>query len=74
MYNIGVLYKRGYGVLEDHDEAMRWYTKAAELGNTDAIKNIGILYEIGDGVLEDCVKAINWYKKAQSCPKRLRKA
>ena len=36
MYQIGQMYESGQGVAQDYDEAMKWYRKAADAGNTYA--------------------------------------
>ena len=33
---LGMCYYNGYGVPEDHVQAVHWYHKAAEQGNDDA--------------------------------------
>ncbi len=33
---LGVLYKTGTGVQKDLEQALRWYTQAAELGNQES--------------------------------------
>ena len=49
---------------QKYDEARRYYTRAAELGNVDAMWVLGILYENGQGVKQDYVQARAWYQKA----------
>jgi TPR repeat protein len=51
-------------VPEDPREAIKWYKKAADLGNSAAIYILGYSYANGDGVLKDPREAIKWYKKA----------
>ena len=53
-------------VLPDFDKAIEWYTKAADLGNSDAMKMIGNMYKLGSlyGGEDDLEKAIEWYQKA----------
>jgi TPR repeat protein len=36
MYDLGFMYENGNGVSKDPAEALRWYQKAADLGNEDA--------------------------------------
>ena len=62
--NLGVMYENGEGVPMNYDEAMKWYRKAAELGNKDAPNNIGTMYMTGFGVLRDFVKAYMWFSIA----------
>jgi len=48
----------------DDVEAMRWYRKAADLGNANAMENIGMLYRTGQGVVRDDAEALRWWRKA----------
>ena len=36
MYNLGVCYYNGTGVTKDEAEAVKWWRKAADLGNAEA--------------------------------------
>jgi TPR repeat protein len=40
MYNIGVCFETGVGVATDREEALRWFSKAAGLGNAAAIERM----------------------------------
>ena len=57
-FNLGMMYRKGEGVLEDDKEAVKWYRKAAEQGFATAQRQLGILYALGQGVLEDYVTSI----------------
>ena len=63
-YNLGLMYLKGEGVLQDYAEAVKWYRLAAEQGIASAQTNIGVMYEYGDGVLPDNVRAHMWYNIA----------
>jgi uncharacterized protein len=63
-YNLGVMYSKGQGVLQDDKEAVKWYRKAAEQGNAEAQFNLGLLYEKGQGVPKDYVMAHMYYNIA----------
>lgn len=39
-YNLGILYEKGLGVAKDDNQAHSWYQKAADQGDTDAIKKL----------------------------------
>lgn len=54
----------GIGVRENMSEARRWYEKAAEGGQTDAMWNLGGLYEKGAGGPKNLTEARRWYEKA----------
>ncbi|MDE7044300.1 MAG: Hsp70 family protein, partial [Acetatifactor sp.] len=44
MYELGVCYNCGYGVLEDEEKAVEWYDKAAESGHAEAMYELGKCY------------------------------
>lgn len=49
---------------EEVDEAVKWYSKAAALGDSDAICRLAGSYKYCYGVEHDHIKAIQLYKKA----------
>ncbi|MDH3347525.1 MAG: tetratricopeptide repeat protein [Desulfobulbaceae bacterium] len=55
--NIGL----NYAALENYDEAVTYYHRAIDKGNTDAMFNLGLLYVIK---LKDFDKAIEFYQQA----------
>lgn len=63
-YNLGVSYYRGWGVVKDYGEAVKWYRKAAERNHALAQFYLGVCYYRGDGVAENHAQAVNWYRKA----------
>ena len=42
MYDVGLFYAEGTGVAADARETVKWYTRAAEAGHTDAEFNLGV--------------------------------
>lgn len=48
---------------KDLKEAFKWYLKAAELGNVDAMDAVSDFYRFGDYVEKDLEKAADWYMK-----------
>ena len=60
-HNLGVMYDEGYGVLQDHKAAVKWYTLAAEKGLDYAQFNLGFMYRNGVGILQDFKTALKWY-------------
>ena len=44
----------------NHKEALKWYLKSVEKGNTDTYPNLGIFYIN----LNDNAKALQWFRKA----------
>ena len=55
---------RIYDKQKDYVESMKWYQKAAEAGNSDAMCAIGFMYDDGRGVRKNYSEAMKWYKKA----------
>lgn len=63
-YDIGALYARGDGLVQDFATAASWFHAAAAQGNIDAQYNLGVIYERGLGVAPDATQAVNWYRSA----------
>ena len=58
------MYESGIGVVKDASQALRWYRKAAEQGDSRAENNLAGLYEEGAVVPQDLEEAVKWYKLA----------
>ena len=54
------------GVAQDYKIARKWYTLAAEQGDSKAHFNLGVFYLNGDGVLQDNIYAHMWANIAAS--------
>ncbi len=64
-FQLYYLYKEGRGVKKDPAQALRWLTRAAELGHPGAQAFLGDVYAGGGlGVQRDRRKALHWYRKA----------
>jgi len=63
-FNLGLMYDKGEGVLQDYNAAVAWYTLAAAQGNANAQFNLGLMYDKGEGVLQDYKTAVKWYTLA----------
>jgi len=61
-YFFGIIYN--YGVMQNLERIIYWYTKSAEQGDADAQYELGILYEKGRGVPKNYTKAAEWFAKA----------
>jgi tetratricopeptide (TPR) repeat protein len=55
---------RALEAVQQYDEAMSYYRKAADAGYAAAAANIGHMYEMGTGITKDLSLAKNWYQKA----------
>lgn len=64
--NLGLCYDTGKGVLQNENEAAKWYRKAAEQGNGTAQYNLGLCYKNGDGVKQSYSEAIKWFLKSSA--------
>lgn len=53
------------GQQKDEQKAFRLFTRAAELGNLEAIKNIAVIHKDGLGQPQSPAKALTWYLIAQ---------
>ena len=54
----------GDGVRHDKAQALHWFKKAAEQGDSDSQVNVGGLYYQGEGVEKKIDEAIRWWRKA----------
>jgi len=61
---IGNSYLEGYGIKQDYNRAVEFYTKACKLKFPQAYFNMGIMYDRGYGIEEDKHKAIEFYTRA----------
>jgi TPR repeat protein len=55
---------RGYEKAKRFSDAHRWYVKAADLGNAQAMHNLGFQYATGQGAPRDYAEAQKWFNKA----------
>jgi TPR repeat protein len=62
--SLGLCYDIGYGVKQDHTEALKWYRKAAELNDATAQYNLGCCYYDGEVVEKDYAEAVKWFRKS----------
>ena len=63
---LGATYDYGHGVVQDYEEAAKWYRLAAEQGHSSAQYYTGFMYESGRGVLQDNTIAYMWFDIAAS--------
>lgn len=61
---VGWHYAFGVGVAQNYEQAIAWYRKAADAGDSTAQRNLGHVYEVGRGVAEDWTQAAKWYGKS----------
>ena len=65
-FDLGVIHEHGRGVLQDYQEAARWYRAAADQGLSSGQYNLGVMYDDGRGVTQDYIQAHKWYNLAAS--------
>ena len=62
--NLGRMYEKGRGVLQDYKTAVKWWKLAAEQGFASAQFNLGFMYGKGQGVPQNYKTAVKWYTLA----------
>lgn len=62
--NFGNMHQNGWGVPQNHNEAVKWYRKAADQGNAEGQNCLGIMYQHGRGVPRDHFEAVKLYRMA----------
>lgn len=65
-FNLGLLYRNGFGVKQNDREALIWFSQAAQQGLLDAQYNTGLMYMEGRGVATSKIDAFQWWKLAAS--------
>ena len=63
-FNLGVMYKNGWGVPQDYAEAVKWYRLAAERWLASAQCNLGWMCQSGSGVHQDYAEARKGYRRS----------
>ncbi len=63
-YNLGLMYYKGEGVLQDYKEAEKWFRMAAKQGDPIAQSELASMYAKGEGVPQDYSEAEKWFLKA----------
>lgn len=63
--DLGDAYYYGFtGYKEDYNQAVKWYTKAANQGHAKAQDQLGCCYMFGKGVTTDNREAEKWFRKS----------
>jgi len=55
------MYDSGEGISENNSEAAKWYSMAANQGNSIAQNNLGALYFAGEGTKKNKIEAYKWF-------------
>lgn len=61
---MGICYEYGKWVEKNLEEAVKWYTKAANQEYAQAQYLLGKAYDKGEGVAKNDSEAMKWYLKA----------
>ncbi len=64
MMELGESYSSGDGVSQDDHEALRWFRRAADAGNSSGMVSVGAMYLLGTGVADDEEEAERWFQRA----------
>ena len=63
-YALAVHYATGDTVVEDVEEAAKWFLLAANQGHSDAQVNLAVWYAMGLGIEQNQQEALKWYHRA----------
>ena len=61
---MGLLYANGFGVPLDDDQALKWYSLAADQNHAEAQCNLAVMHANGWGVPQSDAEAFKWYSLA----------
>ena len=63
-FNLGVIFLEGKGVAQDRNEAIFWFTRAAEAGHMEAQYNLGYLFFENKDDPELMKKGLEWWRRS----------
>ena len=63
-YNLGVMFLRGFLVVQNDETAASWFSRSEANGNSQARLALALLYHLGRGVIYSETDAIKWYQEA----------
>ena len=64
-HNIGVCYYEGLGLEQSYEEAVKWFTLAADEGYPDSEYYLGVCYNNGQGVEKSRSTAVKLLRRAK---------
>lgn len=62
--NLGYMYEKGKGIVQNYEKAVMWYETAAMKNNAQALNNLAHMYQKGYGVKKDYKTAIDYLLRA----------
>jgi len=62
--DLGRMYAEGYGAYQNDEQAVHWFRKAAEQGDSTGQCELGVMYAEGRGIPQDNEEAVKWLKLA----------
>ncbi len=66
MYDLGVMYSNGWGVVENTEEAIRWFRQASAQGSFLARYELGLIYSNSDRINVSYMQAYVWWTLLQT--------
>ncbi|WP_439814729.1 tetratricopeptide repeat protein [Zavarzinia sp. CC-PAN008] len=63
-FTLGTVYRDGILVPQDYEQALAWYSYAAEQGHAFAQFDLGTMFDNGNGVKQDYLEAARWYQRS----------
>lgn len=62
--DLGRMYDEGYGTEQNDEQAVYWFRKAAEQGDSMGQCKLGLMYADGKGVTQNYEEAVKWLRLA----------
>ncbi|CAM8647952.1 MORN motif [Oxalobacteraceae bacterium] len=63
-YFLALMYRDGYGVTKNTQQALKWFKLAADKGFSDAQLELGLMYSNGDHLMKNSLEAIHFFRQA----------
>jgi hypothetical protein len=64
LFNLGAIYDKGIGVARDVQQALHWFTLAADQRDPQAQLNLALIYINGAGVPRDIALGEQWLRRS----------
>ena len=68
MLLLGTMLDDGFGVPRNYEQAVKWYERAAQAGQAEAMNRLGVMHATGHGVPRDHALAFAWFGTAVRNP------
>ena len=63
-YNLGLMYYKGEDIEKNYEQAVHWWSEAAEQGHSSSQFKLGLMYRKGENIEKNYKKALQWFDEA----------